>query len=112
MIQLGEAARYLRTRLGLSQRVAADELGISFVHLNNIENGKASPSPEMLERFHDAWGIDLYMLAAGMFSDDDRVPKSLRAPLAALTKAWQQEVERIIAVRQKERTRTCLESKS
>ncbi len=110
MIKLGEAIRYLRNRLGLSQRDAAEELGISFVHLSNIENGKASPSPEMLERFRDAWGIDIYMLAAGMFSDQKCVPKPLRGPLAALTKAWREEVERLIVVRKKERRGECLES--
>src|SRR5688572_16389507 len=111
MIKLGEAARYLRTQFGLSLRQAAEELQISFVHLSNIENGKASPSPEMLEKFRQAWGIDLYMLAAGMFSDRTRVPKPLREPLDALTKAWKQEVERAIVVRRKERDRACSEFK-
>jgi transcriptional regulator with XRE-family HTH domain len=110
MIKFDEAVKYLRKQLGLSQRQAAGELGISFVHLNNIENGKASPSPEMLEKFRQTWGIDIYMLAAGMFSDTRRVPKHLREPLAAMTDAWREEIERLILARQKERSGRCLES--
>ena len=107
MIPLGTAAKYLRDRLGLSQRAAAQELGISYVHLNNIENGKASPSPEMLEKFRDAWGIDLYMLAVGMFSDKATLPAPLRKPLSALTKAWSAEIESLIEMRRKEVLEKC-----
>ena len=63
MINLCDAARELRSRLGLSVRKAAKELRISFVHLSNIENNNVSPSPEIIDRFRQAWGIDLYMFA-------------------------------------------------
>ena len=45
MIYLGKTARHLRESLGLSQRAAAKQLNISCVHLCNIENNKAMPSP-------------------------------------------------------------------
>lgn len=96
MISIGEAARYLRNRFGLSQRDAAAELGISYVHLSNIENGKALPSPTMLDKYREAWGIDLYMLAVGMFSDEETVPKPLRASVKAMTEAWKAEIEDVI----------------
>ncbi len=110
MIRLGEAARFIRQEFGLSQRKAAEEIGISFVHLNNIENDKSSPSPEVIEKFRAAWGVDLYMVAAGMFSTDDHVPPKLRAPLAALTVAWRHEIKRLIARRRKELASQCTES--
>lgn len=102
MISIGEAARYLRSRLGLSQRKAATELGISYVHLSNIENGKALPSPTMLDKYREAWGIDLYMLAVGMFSDEGTVPKPLRASVKAMTEAWKAEIDNVIRHRCKE----------
>jgi len=107
-INLGMAARDLRDRLGLNVRDAAVELGISYPHLSNVENGKASPSPKMLEKFHDAWGIDLYMYALVFFSDDRETPKGLKAPLKALTEGWKRHIESILRERAKEQAKACL----
>ena len=93
MINLGFAARYLRERLGLSQRAAAIELGISHVHLNNIENGKTSPTTSMIEKYYEAWNIDLYMLAVAKFSDDERIPHSLKDAVDEMIQAWDVEIE-------------------
>jgi transcriptional regulator with XRE-family HTH domain len=71
MIKLGSAARNLRERLGLSQRAAAAQLGMSHVHLNNIENEKVSPTANIIEKYYEAWGIDLYMYAVAKYSDPD-----------------------------------------
>src|SRR5687767_1800106 len=109
MIKLGEAAKYLRGRLGLSQRAAAEELGISYVHLCNIENERVSPSPEMIDRFRATWGIDLYMLAVGLFADIDDIPQPIRKPMKELTRAWTLEVDRLINARLKEESNTCSE---
>ena len=54
MIHLGKAAKCLRERLGYSQREAGKALGISYPHLNAIENGKASPTAGMIERYYTA----------------------------------------------------------
>lgn len=107
MISLGDAARYLRDRLGLSQRKAAVELGISHIHLNNIENGKALPSPTILDKYRKEWGIDLYMLAVGMFSDEDTIPTPLREPVRAMTEAWKAEIENLIERRRMEAEGEC-----
>lgn len=98
-IQLGRAAQELRTRLKLSLRDAATELGISYVHLCKVENGKASLSPETIERFHEAWGIDLYMYAVAFHSDERSSPKSLRAPLKALAEGWKHHIELLLRER-------------
>jgi len=73
MIHLGKSAKCLRERLGYSQREAGKALGISYPHLNAIENGKASPTAGMIERYYTAWGIDLYMMAMIMFDDGSRL---------------------------------------
>jgi transcriptional regulator with XRE-family HTH domain len=101
-ISLGKAAQNLRSRLNLSLRDAAAELGMSYVHLCNVENGKASPSPETIERFHDTWGIDLYMYAVAFYSDNRETPKVLRSPLSALAEAWEQHINALIGERAKE----------
>ncbi len=107
-ISLGKAAQDLRSRLSLSLRQAAAELGVSYTHLCNVENGKASPSPDMLEKFHDAWGIDLYMYALAFFPDDRETPKSLQGPVKALAAGWKRHIEKLLRERLKEGAYTCL----
>lgn len=107
-ISLGLAAQDLRKRLHLSLREAAVELGVSYVHLCNIENAKASPSPEILEKFHEAWGIDLYMYALAFFPGDRDIPKPLRAPIKALATEWKSQIDRILRQRSKEGSGPCL----
>jgi transcriptional regulator with XRE-family HTH domain len=105
MINLCEAARELRSRLGLSVRSAARELGISFVHLSNIENNKVSPSPEIIDRFRQAWGIDLYMFAVCKFSELEEFPERVARPLERLKKAWEHEIDDLIERRSTEAAR-------
>lgn len=109
MINLGAAARYLRERLQLSQRKAAAELGISHVHLSNIENGHTSPTASMIEKYHTAWGIDLYMLAVVRFSDEDRLPACMENVISQLHEAWDAEIEEALAARNMEEISSCSE---
>ena len=106
MINLCDAARELRTRLGLSLRGAAKELGVSFVHLSNIENDNVSPSAEIIDRFRRAWGIDLYMFAACYFSDDGDFPEGISRPLERLKSAWEREIDALIRRRRTEASRS------
>lgn len=108
-VSLGNAAQDLRKRLKLSLRGAAKELGISYVHLCNVENSKASLSPQTIERFHDAWGIDLYMYALAFHGEDRSTPKVLRSQVKALTKGWKQHIETLLRQRLKE-SASCLTS--
>ncbi len=108
-INLGIAAKELRNRLKLSLRDAAVELGISYVHLCNVENGKASLSPETIERFHEAWGIDLYMYALAFHGDDRDTPMALRAPVKALAEGWKKHIETLLRERDQE-SPSCLTS--
>jgi transcriptional regulator with XRE-family HTH domain len=108
-ISLGKAAQDLRRRLNLSLRGAASELRMSYVHLCNVENGKASLSPETIERFHEAWGIDLYMYAIAFHSDERDTPKELRAPVRALAEGWKRHIDMLLRERARE-AGSCLTS--
>ncbi len=96
MIHLGKSAKYLRERKGLSQKAAADALGISQVHLSNIENNKALPSPNLLDRFRDLWGVDLYVLAWCVFGDPTKLPKAIRKPMQELADAWRRQLGDVV----------------
>jgi transcriptional regulator with XRE-family HTH domain len=92
MIYLGKTAKYLRERKGLSQRVAAEALGITQVHLSNIENNKAMPSARLLSRYREVWGVDLYVLAWCLDGDANRLPESVKQPMQELARAWKREL--------------------
>lgn len=47
----------LRKAKGLSQEALAQQLGISRVFLNRIENGRSSPGAEVLYGLADALGV-------------------------------------------------------
>ena len=93
MIQLGKTARHLREMKDLNQREAAERLGITAVHLCNVENDKAVPSSSLLARYRELWGIDLYVLAWCLNGDVNKLPASIRKPAEQLAKAWQKQLE-------------------
>lgn len=96
MIHLGKTARYLRERKKLSQRGAADALGISQVHLSNIENNKALPSPALVNRYRELWGVDLHVLAWCLHGDPSELPEAVRGPMQDLATAWRRELGDLI----------------
>jgi transcriptional regulator with XRE-family HTH domain len=96
MIHLGKTARYLRERKKLSQREAADALGITQVHLSNIENNKALPSASLIARYRDLWGVDLYVLAWCLHGDPNQLPEAVRVPMQELATAWRRELGELI----------------
>lgn len=106
MIKLGTTARYLREMHGLNQKAAAEELGVTVVHLCNIEKDRATPSPRLMERYRECWGIDLYILAWCLHGDMEKLPESVREPMAALAEAWQDQL-RDVAVRCGTEVRSC-----
>ena len=107
MIYLGKTARHLRETLGLTQRAAAKALGISYVHLCNVENNKSMPSPALLDRFRELWNVDLYVLAWCLHGDADKLPKPLRKPMAELARAWQEQIGAAAARARKDAPSSC-----
>ncbi|MEK6676513.1 MAG: helix-turn-helix transcriptional regulator [Planctomycetota bacterium] len=92
MIKLGQTIKYVRETKGLTQRAAAEVLGISDVHLCNLEHDKARPSVDLLEIFSNKWNVDLYVLSWCLFGDVDQLPKAVRNPMKQLAKAWRSEL--------------------
>ena len=92
MIMLGRTARHLRETKGLTQREAAEQLGISIVHLSNIENNKSMPSPALVDRYRHLWGVDLHVLAWCMNGDVKKLPPAIRKPAEELAKAWSKQL--------------------
>lgn len=45
---IGDNVRRLRLEKGLTQTALAERIGVSFVHINRVEMGKAAPSAELL----------------------------------------------------------------
>ncbi len=96
MIHLGKTAKYLRERKGLSQKATADALGISQVHLSNIENNKSVPSPALLDRYRSLWGVDLYVLAWCLHGDVSQLPAAVRKPMLELGDAWRRQLGELV----------------
>jgi transcriptional regulator with XRE-family HTH domain len=92
-MNLGDTARSLRESFGLTQRAAAEKLGVSVVHLCNIENGKSNPSPDLLIKFRDVFGVDLYVYSWCREGDAEKLPPGMRDVTRRLTAEWTKLIE-------------------
>jgi transcriptional regulator with XRE-family HTH domain len=63
MSAIGQTARFVRERRGLTQRAAAEAHGVSAVHLSNDERGRTPPSAAQIARFK----ADYYYSASSSF---------------------------------------------
>ena len=88
MRYLGKAAKKVRIQSGMTQVKLAQELGISVVHLSNIENDHSMPSPELVNKYRSITGIDLYVLDWCDNGDLESLPKNVREAAARLKDAW------------------------
>ncbi len=94
MIKLGSTIKYVREAKGLTQRAAAGVLGVSDVHLCNLEHDKVRPSAGLLKKMHDEWSVDVYILSWCLHGDLKRLPKAVRGPMEQLGRAWRSEFKR------------------
>jgi transcriptional regulator with XRE-family HTH domain len=94
MLNLGETVRELRERAGLPQVQAAKQLGITQVHLSNLETNKARPSPDLIEKFHAVFGVDLYVYAFCTRGQLDRMPQGVREASAKLADIWRADLDK------------------
>ena len=90
MSQIGDTARYVRERLGMTQRAAAGALGVSAVHLSNVERGRTAPSSSLLSRFKNVYGIDVYVLAYCLDDDAGDTQVGIRKACRTLAEAMQE----------------------
>jgi transcriptional regulator with XRE-family HTH domain len=92
MIYLGKTVRHLRATLELTQKEMANYLNISCVHLSNIENDKSIPSPSLVDRFQELWGVDLYILAWCLHGDVAKLPKPVQLAASNLVQEWKKDL--------------------
>lgn len=85
---LGLAAKKLRLQFNMTQAELAQELGISIVHLSNIENDHSMPSPELVARYRHLTGIDLHVLDWCDNGDLRSLPKNVREAALKLREAF------------------------
>lgn len=62
-LDLALAIRECRKSVGLTQREAARQLGITDVHLCNLEHGKSQPSLKLIAWMEQAFGVNVYLWA-------------------------------------------------
>lgn len=92
MSNLGRTARTVRERLGLTQRAAAESLGVTSVHLSNVERGVTPPSANLVSRFAEVFGVDVYVLAYCQGVADERVPRGVRDARRKLAEALERQL--------------------
>ena len=92
MLYLGKTIRYVRERKKLTTRAMASDLDVSHVHITKLENSQVAPSIAFLDKFKEAYGIDVPVLAWCLYGDPEKLPSSLRKPMRALASAWRAEL--------------------
>jgi len=96
MIHVGRIARRVREARGLTQQQAAEALGVSNVHVSNIENEKAFPSQTLINRYREEFGVDLNVLAWCLHGDLEKLPPAIRRPASVLAQALRQQYEGLL----------------
>ena len=92
MTPLASAARFVREQRQMTQRAVAEVLGVSFVHVSNVERGRAVPSAALVERYREVFGVDLHVLGWCLFEDEDHIPDAVRGPRRTLALAMRREL--------------------
>ena len=97
MIHVGRTVKEFRETLRLTQHEMAAVLGVTNVHLSNIENNKSFPSQDLIDRFRDRYEVDLYILAWCRDAESGKnVHPAMRKPALLLAKAWEVRLADIV----------------
>lgn len=91
MRYLGNTAKLIRERLGLTQVEMAKKLSITSVQLSKIENNKAMPSPKVIALYENISGINPYVLDWCSDPDLKSIPLEVRNAANALSKLWSKD---------------------
>lgn len=92
MNSLGSTARSVRECLGLTQKAAAEALGVSSVHLSNVERGVTLPSASLISRFTEVYGVDVYVLRYCTAPEADDVPEGVKQARRQLAEALRRQL--------------------
>ena len=108
MVSIGTTARKLRQTLEWTQLETAEALGVSNVHLCNVEKNKTQPSQSLLDRYRKLWGIDLYVLTWCENGDVEELPRAVHIAASKLATAWQKRIDDLVEEQRKESDTPCL----
>ena len=92
MTALGSTVRYVREKLGMTQKAAAEALGVSSVHLSNVERGVTPPSASLMARLTEIYGVDVYVLCYCTGGDDDDAPEAVKQARRKLAEALRRQL--------------------
>jgi transcriptional regulator with XRE-family HTH domain len=92
MTGIGTTVRYVREKLGMTQKAAAEALGVSSVHLSNVERGVTPPSASLISRFTAIFGVDVYVLRYCTDDEADDVPEGVKQARRKLAEALQRQL--------------------
>lgn len=76
----------------MTQRAAAEALGVSSVHLSNVERGVTPPSASLIARFTEVYGVDVYVLDYCTGDDAGDGPEAVRQARRKLAEALQRQL--------------------
>ncbi|QDV49599.1 helix-turn-helix protein [Gimesia fumaroli] len=95
--EVRKAVRDLRKRFGFKQYEFAAALGVSNVHLCNVERGYTKPSLDLLAKMREEFnGIDVYVYAWCQSGDVAKLPSGVQKAAKLLTEGWQKRIDQIL----------------
>jgi len=92
MTTLGSTARSVRESLGMTQKAAAEALGVSAVHLSNVERGVTPPSASLISRFTEVYRVDVYVLCYCTCEENDGVSEGVKQARRKLAEALRRQL--------------------
>ena len=92
MKAIGTTVRYVREKRGMTQKAAAEALGVSPVHLSNVERGVTPPSALLISRFAVIYGIDVYVLNYCTEHEDGDAPQAVNQARRKLAEALRRQL--------------------
>ena len=95
-MKLGKALEELRDEADWSLSETAETLGVTFLHLRDIEYGSTEPSQDLLDKYKEMWGVDPYVYAWCKFGDLERLPESVREPAKVLLGDWKERIHKAL----------------
>lgn len=92
MSAIGSTVRDVRLKIGMTQKAAAEALGVSSVHLSNVERGVTPPSASLMARLTEVYGVDVYVLCYCTSDDDDEAPEGVNIARRKLAEALRRQL--------------------
>lgn len=85
---------YFHNTKNISARALSLELGMSSEYINQVENGKISPSTDFLMSFCEYFGITM----GEFFQEELKYPKEFKVLINEASKLTKEELEQILTL--------------